>query len=81
LRPEIVALSSRVVRLAYKHINTIDEFFRHLSDDVLPIVLQRHSRSPARTKRLISLAANRTDRYMVWDSTQQLFIDGLDDCA
>ena len=32
-------------------------------------------------KRLISLAANGRDRYVVWDSTQQHFIDVLDDCA
>jgi hypothetical protein len=32
-------------------------------------------------KRLISLAANGPDRYVGWDSTQQQFIDVLDDCA
>jgi hypothetical protein len=32
-------------------------------------------------KRLISLASQGTDDYRVWDSTQQQFVDVLDDCA
>jgi hypothetical protein len=32
-------------------------------------------------KRLISLGANGPDGYVVWDSTQQQFIDVLDDCT
>jgi hypothetical protein len=32
-------------------------------------------------KRLMGLASTGTDDYRVWDSTQQKFIDPLDDCA
>ena len=32
-------------------------------------------------KRLMGLASAGTDDYRVWDSTQQKFIDPLDDCA
>jgi hypothetical protein len=32
-------------------------------------------------KRLLSLAAEGTDGYCLWDSTRQQFIDVLDDCA
>jgi hypothetical protein len=32
-------------------------------------------------KRLISLAADGTGGYRIWDSTKQQFIDELDDCA
>jgi hypothetical protein len=32
-------------------------------------------------KRLLSLGVREKDDYCVWDSTQQQFIDVLDDCA
>lgn len=32
-------------------------------------------------KRLLSLGLREPDDYRVWDSTQQQFIDVLDDCA
>jgi hypothetical protein len=32
-------------------------------------------------KRLLSLAADGTDGYRIWDSTRERFIDLLDDCA
>lgn len=32
-------------------------------------------------KRLISLAADGTDDYRIWDSTTQQFIDLMEDCA
>lgn len=32
-------------------------------------------------KRLISLGSDGTNGYLIWDSTEQRFIDLLDDCA
>jgi hypothetical protein len=32
-------------------------------------------------KRLISLGSDGTDGHLIWDSTEQRFIDLLDDCA
>lgn len=32
-------------------------------------------------KRLISLGSDGTNGYLIWDSTEQRFIDLMDDCA